>query len=357
MQLPTLTAAGLQHFRELRRDAVTTVTERFYAEHAATYAALGPHGREACRDDIEFHLEFLRPVLEFGLLAPFVEYLHWLGSVLATRGIPMAHVPLSLEWLADFFENRMDGADGHIVAGALRTAVAKLQEQPGRDAEREPWSPEAWPECAAFEQALLAGERSAATAIIERCIAAGRGLVDAELHIIQPALYRIGRRWQNNEISVAQEHLATAIAQSVMTLGLMKSEMPQPGGRRVLLACVEGNHHAVGLQMVADAFQLSGWEAQYLGANVPLAALVRQVSSWQPHLVGLSVSFAHQLAVVRRAIASLQETLGDRCPPVIIGGLAINRFDALATHMGAEAWSADSRSAVSTGAALVDAAT
>lgn len=357
MHLPTLTASGLQRFQELRRDAVDAVSARFLAEHAATYAALGPRAREACREDIGFHLEFLRPALEFGLLQPMTDYLHWLGEVLGSRGIPAAHVPLSLEWLAEYFAAHMQPADAEIISGCLRAAAESLQARRGRPAGAEPREPPAWPECDAFEQALLAGDRAAASAIFVRCLEEGRGLVEAEMHLIQPALYRIGRRWQNNEISVAQEHLATAIAQSVMTLGLLKSKIPGSIGRRVLLACAEGNHHAVGLQMVADAFQVSGWEVQYLGANVSMGALVSQVAAWKPHLVRLSVSFAHQLAAVRRTITRLQETLGEGRPPVIIGGLAINRFDALARQMGAEAWSADARSAVSTGATLADAAT
>ena len=71
---------------------------------------------------------------------------------------------------------------------------------------------------------------------------------------------------------------------SVMTMGLLRSPPPAPIDRRVLLACVAGNHHAVGLRMVADAFQLAGWDVQYLGANVPTAALVRQAAEWNPTL-------------------------------------------------------------------------
>ena len=350
--LPTLSSAGLQRFLGLRRDAVDSVAERFYAEHGGIYAAFGPRGRDACREDLGFHLEFLQPVLEFGLLDPIVDYLRWLGSVLATRGIPVSHVPQSLDWLAEFFAERMDAADAQIVIAVLRQAKEKSQQTAEFASGIEAKAPEAWPECSAFEQALLAGDRREAIAIVERCLVDGRDLIAAELHIIQPALYRIGRKWQNNEVSVAQEHLATAIAQSVMSLGLMKTEPASPIGKRVLLACVEGNRHAVGLQMVADAYQLSGWDVQFLGADVPTAALVGQVLEWKPHLVGLSISFAHQLPVVRKVMVRLQEALGNARPPVIIGGLAINHFDALAGQVGAEGWGPDAAAAVASGTVL-----
>jgi methylmalonyl-CoA mutase cobalamin-binding domain/chain len=129
-------------------------------------------------------------------------------------------------------------------------------------------------------------------------------------------------------------------------VGLLRSPPAAMIGKRVLLACVAGNHHTVGLRMVADAFQLAGWDVQYLGADVPIAAIVRQVAEWKAHLVGLSVGFAQQLPTAKAVIAQLAEHFGSSRPAVIIGGLAINRFSRLADMVGADAFSPDALSAV-----------
>lgn len=138
--LTTLPPEGLREFLELRRDAVDAISARFLAEHAAAYATLGPRAREACREDVDFHLEFLRPVLEFGLLAPMVDYLHWLAGVLAARGIPASHLPLSLDWLAEFFAAHMNPAHAGTVVSALRAA----NEDSATRAKRRPPRPRAW---------------------------------------------------------------------------------------------------------------------------------------------------------------------------------------------------------------------
>lgn len=348
----TLHPDGLRLFVELRQGAVEAVTDRFLHEHGAAYAKFGPRGREACREDLAFHLEFLQPVLEFGLLGPMLDYLQWLGSVLESRGVPAAHLPLSLEWLAEYFEAHLPAPHGGIVTGALRMAKVRMASHGPALAGLYEKLPASWPECADFEDALLKGDHRRAARVIDGVLDSGRGLVQAELHVIQPALYRIGQKWQENQVSVAQEHLATAIAQSVMAQGMVKSEVPVPNGRKVLLACVAGNHHAVGLQMVADSFQVDGWDVQYLGADVPLKDLVRQVVSWKPDLVGLSVSFPHQLRIARQAIQSLEAALGPARPPVIVGGLAVNQFDQLAGQVGAEGWGPDALAAVRSGAQL-----
>jgi methylmalonyl-CoA mutase cobalamin-binding domain/chain len=344
---------GLNNFQRLRADAVREVTDRFYAAHGAFYERFGQKGRDACREDLDFHLEFLRPALEFGLLQPMVDYLRWLDSVLTARKIPTGHLAQSLDWLAEYFAMHMEPSAGAAVASTLQAVRAQFVAA-GSAPQPPMTAPAAWPEAAGFEAALLAGKQRDALDVVNRCLDEGRKLIDIELHVIEPSLYRIGERWQCNEVTVAQEHMATAIVESVMTVALLRSPPPVPINKRILLACVEGNNHAVGLRMVADAFLLAGWDVQYLGANVPTSALVQQATEWKPDLVGLSVSFAQQLRVVKAVIAELGDRLGAARPAVIVGGLAINRFKQLVDVIGADASSVDAQGAVDSASHIID---
>jgi len=348
--LTPLGADGLRRFQSLKADAVGVVTERFCAARGSAYVDFGPRGREACREDLSYHLEFLQPALEFGDLQPMIEYLRWLASVLAARSIPSERLAFSLDMLAAFFSERMDAAEGAIVTAALH--AARMQFLAGDDVSP-PNLDETWPEMTRFEAALLAGRQYEALSVMDQCMDSGHSLVEVEHHVIKPSLYHIGERWQTNQVTVASEHLATAIAQSVMTAGLLRSSLPETLGKRILLACVAGNEHAIGLRMVSDAFQLAGWDVQYLGANVPTSAIVRHTEEWRPDLVGLSVSFAHQLPAVKQVIGQFCERFGSGRPSVIMGGLAINRFNRLAEMVGADASSPDALSAVRTASQLV----
>ena len=265
--------------------------------------------------------------------------------MLAARSIPVEHLALSLELLGEFYAERMDATDGAAVTAALhaaRVGFLNAGNAPLAPTRR----PVSWPEMEPFEAALLAGHPREALAVMDRCIDEGRSLIDIEMHVIEPSLYDIGEGWQANQVTVAKEHMATAIALSVMTIGLLRSPPPVTLGKRALLACVEGNDHSVGLRMVADAFQLAGWDVQYLGANMPTSAIIRQAADWRADVVGLSVSFAQQLPVVKEVIAQLHERLGESRPAVIIGGIAINRFNRLADLLGADACGVDAQAAV-----------
>ena len=127
-ELKTLDAKGLLHFQSLQTEAVNVVTARFFATHGSIYERFGQRGQEACREDLAFHLEFLRPVLEFGLLQPIVDYLRWLGSVLIAREVPADHLAQSLDWLAEYFGEAMAPAEGTVVVSALQSARRKFVE-------------------------------------------------------------------------------------------------------------------------------------------------------------------------------------------------------------------------------------
>jgi len=283
-----LEPADLAEFIDLQPAAVEAVSGRFYAEMSSFYLRFGNQGRQSCSEDIQYTLDFLRPVLEFGFLQPFVDYLRWLCSMLAARNIPAEHVVTSLDWLGDYYGAHLSGSGSGKFLSAIRAAKDGLQGASALNivGEIDKNMPTAWPECEAFEQALLQGNRRTASELFMARIQSGASFVDVELHLVQPALYQVGRDWQDNKVTVAQEHLATATAVTLMAQAFPGAAELAADARKVIFACVQGNEHEVGLRIVADAFELNGWNVRFLGANTPSRALVDLVKSWAPDLMG-----------------------------------------------------------------------
>jgi hypothetical protein len=59
-------------------------------------------------------------------------------------------------------------------------------------------------------------------------------------------------------------------------------------GHRVVLAAVQGQHHVLGLRMVADVLEAAGYDVDYLGADVPGESLQGFIAAHQPSVVGLT---------------------------------------------------------------------
>ncbi|HTV24253.1 MAG TPA: B12-binding domain-containing protein, partial [Polyangiaceae bacterium] len=131
--------------------------------------------------------------------------------------------------------------------------------------------------CASYLRAQLGGDRREALRLIVED-GLKRGLSCLDIHkVIQHAQNEIGRLWQEDRITIAQEHMATAISQVVLSHVYQYADAPVPNGKRVLVACVEGELHDFPSRLVADALDLAGFEVRYLGANTPTKHLLAMV--------------------------------------------------------------------------------
>lgn len=190
-----------------------------------------------------------------------------------------------------------------------------------------------------FLAAILKGDLAEALSVAQKTRSRGLPFLYDE---ITRALVEVGRFWQEGRISVADEHIATAVAQSVLA-SFYPSFPWMSSGPKGIIACVEGEHHELGARMAADLLVSDGWNVTYVGADVPLAALVELVVRIRPVFVGLSFALPERLPSVRDAIARLRrEAPGTR---LLLGGRGI-ALDATARDLGSDAIAHSGTSAV-----------
>lgn len=188
-----------------------------------------------------------------------------------------------------------------------------------------------------YLEAILSGSRREAFGIIELAQAEGMGIRVLYLDVFQPAMREVGRMWQENRITVADEHLATAITQAAMARlyeELFRAS-PEPGPLLVA-ACAEQERHELGLRMICDVLEMEGWDTVFLGASVPVEDLVAMVRARRPQVVALSASIAPHVARVRDAIRAIREAEPQRAPLIAVGGRAFYDDPALAERLGAD---------------------
>ncbi|MEZ4453933.1 MAG: cobalamin-dependent protein [Nannocystaceae bacterium] len=170
---------------------------------------------------------------------------------------------------------------------------------------------------------LLDGRRQDAARLVLDAIERGALTIEAlYLEVFEPVLVEVGRRWQHNQLSIAEEHYVSAATQQVMAQLYPRIFTAAPRGLTMVAACVGPELHEIGLRMVADLFELDGWNTYYLGANVPAAAIVGAVRSRRAHLLALSTALDEHVEVAREVIARLREDPVTAEVPVLVGGHA-----------------------------------
>jgi methanogenic corrinoid protein MtbC1 len=198
----------------------------------------------------------------------------------------------------------------------------------------------------AFLDALLRRDSARARRAVEDALDAGVPVPDVYLGVLEPALREVGHRWAMGALNVAEEHYATAIAQSILD-GLSR-RLPRPprDGRLAVVTGTPEEQHALGARMVADFLEADGWEALQLGPGAPARDLVALVESEQPDLVALSTATAGVLDGVAEVLTALN-ALRPR-PFVVAGGqFWTDQTRATALELGADLVERDPRRLVS----------
>ena len=175
---------------------------------------------------------------------------------------------------------------------------------------------------ARYVAAQLSGDRQEALRLVmDEGISAGIAVPDVVLHVLQPAQYEIGRLWEENRISVAQEHLATAVTQLV--LAHLYPHLPRAArrGLTVIVATVEGELHDMGARVTADFLEMAGYDVRYLGASVPADHLVAMIAEQRPHLLALSTTLPTHLPMLERTVGIVCAAT-DGALPILLGGRA-----------------------------------
>ncbi|MGZ8571875.1 MAG: diguanylate cyclase [Actinomycetota bacterium] len=194
-----------------------------------------------------------------------------------------------------------------------------LRTSPGREGDAR-----AHADARRYCDALRAADAPAAERVVSEALAAGLSPSAVQSLVIGPAMIRIGELWDANALTIAEEHLATAMSQAVMVTLFERLRIAPPRSReRILLAAVEGQHHVLGLRMVADVLEGAGFDVLYLGADVPVHSLGRFAREHEPAVTGLGFGISIGVGLLAESIQTVREA----CPAtrIMLGGRAIPR--------------------------------
>ena len=214
------------------------------------------------------------------------------------------------------------------IAGLSLDELRRMDEQPPTDHGEPPANESTLAEGArvAVERVLRAARRFDAVelqAVLERA-AVTLGVPVFLESVVAPAVDRIGHGWAEGSVTVAQEHMATAMFRRVH--GWLLGVYEVPGAtRRLVVATPPHQIHEIGALLVGVSAAAEGWGVTYLGPDMPVSDLVNAAEQTGSQAVALSVVYvadnADLAASIRETRAALPESVA-----LIIGGAASDRI-------------------------------
>lgn len=300
--------------------------------------------------DTELRIRNLAEALAVGRPEVFQLDVDWLRATYASRGAPVELVGTTLACLRDELLENLPDESQAMVRTYLDLAIEKLDE--AADA-GESLLAEVGPlveRARRFLLAALEARHDDARQLVLEALDEGVSVPELHLEVIARAQAEIGRMWQVGEVNIAEEHLGSRIVEDV--LSLLRSRMPRTAdtGRRVVVASVSGNLHDIGPRMVSDHFEMAGWKALFLGADMPAPDLVQILEDFDAQLVALSGGLGLNLRATAQVIAHVREKRPGT--PIIVGGRPFSQVPDLWKDVGADGWAPDASAAVAAGSKL-----
>lgn len=326
--------------------------DRYLQQHPEMLTRF-PTAHERCIEDGRFHLQHLAAALAMGRQELFDEYLAWATELLEGLGIDRAELDGYLRTLLGVIDDELHGHDTVAVRELVHGSVAALSD---RVAANRLTLTDDLPHGSLakdFLDALLRTDRHTAIAQVLQAADDGVPIQQLYLDVFQPCLYEVGRLWQTGEASVAQEHFVSAAVQLAMAQLYPRLFATPRIGRAIVVASVGGELHEIGGRMVADIFELHGWDAHFTGANTPSHSVARLASDVGADAVAISATIPSHLPAVEEVVRAVREAV---TVPILVGGRPFNQVPELWQVVGADASAPDAVAAVGTTAALVNAA-
>lgn len=204
-------------------------------------------------------------------------------------------------------ERGLGAATGVATASAATATATAEAFEPEQAAER-------------FFDAARRGRAGEATALLLEAHMLGADLDLIFDAVVAPSLRRVGDLWYGEEMSVADEHLATCTAtRAVESLAASTRRAGAKAGAAVCCAAEE-EMHTLPVLCAQAVLEGAGWEVRNLGGHTPFFALAEYVEKQRPALVCVSATLQRELEHNARDYAQLASAARACGARVVLGG-------------------------------------
>jgi MerR family transcriptional regulator, light-induced transcriptional regulator len=323
------------------------IVSRQYELQPEIWEPYGDKGREFSLRDSNHHFRYLIEALTESDPTIFANYVAWLKQLFEGLKFPPEALPKMLECTREVLRERLPEEMSSVTQEYIDAAATRIEHE---SLSQSSFITEDLPLhdlATRYLDALLCGERHLASNMILEAVEKGASIKDIYLYVFQRSQYEIGRLWHLNIASVAQEHYCSAATQLIMSQLYQYIFASEKTGRRLVAACVGGELHEIGIRMVADFFEMDGWDTYYMGANTPTSTIIEAIDSHQPDVLAISASMPFHRKTLKELIATVRDHDTDGRVKILVGGYALRSSQDLWIKLGADGFADDAQQAVS----------
>ena len=136
--------------------------------------------------------------------------------------------------------------------------------------------------------------------------------------ILRPVMYKIGDNWESGTISIATEHVASNVAQTLVKI--IMDEVTGKENKKKILICVPiGEDHHLGCDVLETFLSIKGFKVFNMGTSAPTESILSFINLNKPDVIFLSITLEDNLLAGQRLVRKIKDQFDI---PILIGGLA-----------------------------------
>lgn len=344
-----------KEIKQKQNELAEKIVERQYKLNPGYWEKWGEDGRRLSVRDAAYHLPFLSEAIVANEPEVFTRYVIWVKRLFKGLGFSDSVMTETLECTAEVLKETFEPGFHPVFMPFINSGLDAMKQPVEEMAGYIDVNARNGQMARDYTDALLSGNRHAASQIISNAVENGVPVKEIYLDVFQNSQYEVGRLWLSNQISVATEHFCSAATQSIMAQLYPYIFTTVRNGKKLVAACVGGELHELGIRMVTDFFEMDGWDTYYLGANTPAGSILKAVEENQADLVALSVAMPYHRSLLRETITKLRESDAGKKIKILIGGNALNFQDTKWKAFDADGYAPNAGEAVKTAHKLLTA--
>lgn len=209
-----------------------------------------------------------------------------------------------------------------------------------------------------FVAAVRSPDDARAVQFIREVLADGATVEAVYLDLLAPSARRLGQMWESDECDFVEVTVSLGRMQRLLRdlsqVFLADATRSEPVGS-VLLTCIPGEQHTLGIIMVGEFLLRDGWRV-LVGAPWSESDLLTMVGTEWYDVIGFSVGSESRLPLLKRDIRRLKSASRNPHVQFMVGGQVFSEDPSLADQVGANAIAGDAREAPQIARRLLDAA-
>ena len=294
-----------------------------------------PDGFSNWKGQLQRWLLDLSSAIDAGEPKLFENRILWTKAEFDSRQVPLEDLQAALSALRDTLREKLPANSADAAIETIDRAVRAVADPAdGADTSEPPTR-----SVLSYLGTILEGNPRKAIDQLLDAVNGEASAKNAYLKVLIPAQRETGRMWHAGELSVAEEHVITATTKRAMALLCERGRSSSQTNKTVLLGCVAGNVHDIGIRAISDFFEMAGWRVIYLGPDVPNGEIARSVVLFDADIVVLSATLDPHVRAARQVIEQIRN-LEDRDTKIIVGGLVFDRVSDLWRKVGADGYAA-----------------